>query len=56
METMWLVLAEVVAGSEGSSGSKIGFMNITTWADSKESASSKIEKYLAILGMAFGVS
>jgi hypothetical protein len=43
---MWLILAEILSESDGSSGSKIGFMNITTWADSKESASSKIEKYL----------
>jgi hypothetical protein len=46
METMWLILAEVIADTEGSSGSKIGFMNITTWADSKDAASSKIERYL----------
>ena len=50
MQKMWLVLAEIVADPDGSSGSKIGFMNITTWADSKESASSKIEKYLASFG------
>ncbi len=50
METMWLVLAEVIADTEGSSGSKIGFMNITTWAGSKEAASSKIEKYLNSFG------
>jgi hypothetical protein len=43
METMWLILAEVIAETEGSSGSKIGFMNITTWAESKDAASSKIE-------------
>jgi len=34
METIWLVLADVIADTEGSSGSKIGFMNITTWDDS----------------------
>jgi len=50
METMWLVLAEVIADTEGSSGSKIGFMNVTTWAGSKEAASSKIEKYLNSFG------
>ena len=50
MQKMWLVLAEIVADPEGSSGSEIGFMNITTWADSKESASSKIEKYLSTFG------
>jgi hypothetical protein len=50
METMWLILAEVIAETEGSSGSKIGFMNITTWAESKDAASSKIEKYLNSFG------
>ena len=50
MQKMWLVLAEIIADSYGSSGSKIGFMNIATWADSKESASSKIEKYIASFG------
>jgi hypothetical protein len=50
MGKIWLVLAEVIADSDGSSGSEIGFMNITTWADSRESASSKIERYLGSLG------
>ena len=53
MEKMWLILAELVAETKGSSGSEIGFMNITTWADSKEAASSKIEKYLNSLGWHF---
>ncbi len=43
---MWLILVEIIARSESPLGSKIGFMNITTWADSKEAASSKIESYL----------
>jgi len=50
METMWLVLAEIISDSEGSSGSKVGFMNITTWADSKEAVSFKIETYLNSFG------
>jgi hypothetical protein len=50
MQKMWLVLAEIVANPNSSPGSKIGFINITTWPDSKESASSKIEKYLASFG------
>jgi hypothetical protein len=50
MESMWLVVAEVIAEAEGTSESEIGFMNITTWAVSKEDASSKIEKYLNSFG------
>jgi len=50
MEKMWLVLIEVVGETDSSVGSKIGFMNITTWADSKESARSKIEKHLNSFG------
>jgi hypothetical protein len=50
MEAMWLVVAEVIADTEGSSGSRIGFMNITTWAGSRGAASSKIEKYLNSFG------
>jgi hypothetical protein len=50
MESMWLIVAEVIAETEGSSESEIGFMNITTWAVSKEDASSKIEKYLNSFG------
>jgi hypothetical protein len=50
MEKMWLVLAEIVAAPEGSCRSEIGFMNITTWADSREAATSKIERYLSSLG------
>jgi hypothetical protein len=47
METMWLVMVEVAARNrEQTESSKIGFMNITTWADSKETASIKIKKYL----------
>jgi len=50
MEKMWLILAEVIAKPDGSFGSEIGFVNITTWAVSKEAASSKIEKYLNSFG------
>lgn len=51
MEKMWLVLTEIVAQTgELSSRSEIGFMNITTWADSKEKASAKIQKYLESFG------
>jgi hypothetical protein len=50
MEKMWRILAEIVAKADGSHGPEIGFMNITTWADSKEGANSKIEKYLNSFG------
>jgi hypothetical protein len=50
MEKIWLVLAEIVGKPDRSPESRIGFMNITTWADSKEEASSKIEGYLSSLG------
>ena len=50
METMWLVLAEIVAEREEPNAAKIGFMNITTWASSREVASSKIEHYLSSIG------
>jgi hypothetical protein len=50
MEKIWLILAEVIAKPDGSCGSEVGFMNITTWAVSKETASSKIKKYLNSFG------
>jgi hypothetical protein len=50
MEKMWLVVAEIIGKSERSPESEVGFMNITTWADSKEAASSKIERYLNSFG------
>ena len=50
MEKMWLVVAEIIGKSDLSLESEIGFMNITTWSDSKENASSKIERYLNSFG------
>jgi hypothetical protein len=51
METMWLVLTEIVAQTgDTPSPSEIGFMNVTTWADSKEAASFKIKQYLESFG------
>jgi hypothetical protein len=50
MENVWLILAEVIGDLEASSESKIGFINIAKWADSKEAASSKIEKCLNSFG------
>jgi hypothetical protein len=50
MEKIWLILAEVIAKSGGSLGSEIGFMNVTTWAVSREAASSKIAEYLHSFG------
>jgi hypothetical protein len=49
-EKMWLVLVEIVAETDNSPGSEVGFMNITTWADSRDAASSKIEHYLNSFG------
>jgi hypothetical protein len=45
MQTMWLVLTEIVAQT-GDPPSKVGFINVTTWADSEEAASTKIRQYL----------
>jgi hypothetical protein len=51
MEVMWLVLTEIIADTgDKPSPSKIGFMNVTTWADSKEAATAKIQQYLASFG------
>jgi hypothetical protein len=51
METMWLVLTEIVAQTgDPPSPSEIGFMNVTTWASSEEAASSKIQEYLESFG------
>jgi len=47
---MWLVVAEIIGKCDRSSESEIGFMNITMWADSKEGASLKIERYLNSFG------
>jgi hypothetical protein len=51
MEKMWLILTEIIGDSKGSSSdSEIGFMNITTWAESQEIAGEKIRRYLASCG------
>ena len=50
MEKMWLILAEVIARPGESHESKIGFMNITTWAISEDAAKTKIEQYLHSFG------
>ena len=50
METMWLVLIEVVAQTGTPPEPEIGFMNVTTWADSKVTASAKIGQYLESFG------
>ena len=50
MEKMWLVVAEIIGKSDRSPESEIGFMSITTWADSKEAAGTKIEGYLNSFG------
>ena len=45
-----MVLIELIAQTDERAPSKIGFMNITTWADSQETASAKIQDYLESLG------
>ena len=51
MEKMWLIMVEIIGDSEGSPPkSKIGFMNITTWADAEKAAVLKIENYLKSFG------
>lgn len=48
---IWMVCIELVAKAEGSRlSAEIGFMNVTTWADSKEEAVGKIQKYLESVG------
>jgi hypothetical protein len=48
---IWMVCIELIARTGGeSSPSKIGFMNITTWADSEETAVDKVREYINSLG------
>ena len=47
---IWMVCVEMVAQTREDSPSKIGLMNITTWAGSKDAAEGKVEKYLQSLG------
>ena len=49
MEEMWLVLTEIVAQT-GHQPSEVGFMDVTTWADSREAASVKVQQYLESFG------
>jgi len=46
---MWMVCVELIAQTGDKPPPKIGFMNITTWADSKETAVTKIRNYLESL-------
>ena len=47
MALIWLVLTEILAPSGDTSPlEQLGFMNVTTWAESKEEAIDKIQKYL----------
>ena len=48
---IWMVCIELIAqtGDDGPP-EKIGFMNITTWADSDETAVDKIREYIESLG------
>ncbi len=48
---IWMVCIELIAqtGDDGSPA-ELGFMNITTWADSDEAAVSKIRQYIESVG------
>ena len=46
-----MICVELAAKTEGeNASSKTGFMNITTWADSQDTAGGKIQRYLESLG------
>ena len=48
---IWMVCIELTAKTgDKNSPSEIGFMNITTWADSHETAVSKIRGYVQSVG------
>jgi hypothetical protein len=51
MKSIYLVLIEMI-GPADTSASEIGFMNITTWAESAELAELKIKEYLGSFGAA----
>jgi hypothetical protein len=47
---IWMVCTELIAKkADDNSPSEIGFMNVTTWADSHETAVRKIREYLESL-------
>jgi len=48
---IWMVCIELTAQTgDDSSPWKVGFMNITTWADSHETAVGKIREYIQSVG------
>ena len=47
---IWMLCVEMVAQTNDDEPSKIGFMNITTLADSKDTAEAKIRKCLELYG------
>jgi hypothetical protein len=48
---IWMLCIELIAQTGADNApSNIGFMNITTWADSEKTAEAKIQKYLASFG------
>jgi hypothetical protein len=47
MERIWKIVAEIlVEPGDMPSGLTKGFMNVTTWAESEDSARDKLEKYI----------
>ena len=47
---VWMLCVEIIAQTEEEFPSKIGFMNISTWADSGNAAEDKIRRYLESVG------
>ena len=48
---IWKLCVELIAQTgDDNAPSNIGFMNITTWADSEKTAEAKIQKYVESFG------
>ena len=54
MTELWNIFAEItVQPDDFASGDTVGFMNIITWADSAETAQTKIASYFDSFGLAY---
>ncbi|HYU45123.1 MAG TPA: hypothetical protein VEK84_02970 [Terriglobales bacterium] len=48
---IWMLCVELIGQTgDDNPSSEIGFMNITTWADSEKTAEAKIQKYVESFG------
>ena len=48
---IWMLCIELISQTgDDNSRSNIGYMNITTWADSEKTAEAKIQKYVESFG------